>query len=127
DLERNEAATSTAVKRFLRFFTTDAGKKEAYFKKLARFSARLYLFAFEGLEAITALNNPKVMAAGTGAGDVWDVGQKGGYDTAWGNDEEEDDEEMQKPNPPPKKHRPAASLKPAAAHDALASDDEPIQ
>ena len=184
DLERNEAATSTAVKRFLRFFTTDAGKKEAYFKKLARFSARLYLFAFEGLEAITTLNNPKVMATGvhhigadynlpgpsktwlkmpadqeamlrsfeaafhqqkiegvkkrsgavafddwdeTAAGDVWDVGQKGGYDTAWGHDEEEDDDEMQKPNPPPKKHRPAASRKPAAARDALASDDEPIQ
>ena len=64
DIERSEEATSAAVKRFLRFFTTDAGKKEVYFKKLARFSARLYLFAFEGLEAITALNNPKVMAAG---------------------------------------------------------------
>ncbi|CAE7539565.1 unnamed protein product [Symbiodinium sp. CCMP2456] len=180
DLERNDEATSTAVKRFLRFFTTDAGKKEAYFKKLARFSARLYLFAFEGLEAITALNNPKVMAAGvhhigadynlpgpsntwlkkltdqeamlgsfaaafqkiegvkkrsgavafddwdeTTTGDVWDAGQKGGY--AWGHDEDEDEEEMQKPSPPPKKRHPAASLKPAAAHDALASDDEPFQ
>ena len=64
DLERNQDATSQAVKRYLRFFMSQEGKKELCFKKLARFAARLYLFAFEGLEAITAINHPRVMAAG---------------------------------------------------------------
>ena len=64
DIERDEAATAVAVKRFLRFLRTEPEKKEAIFRRLVRFASRLYLFAFEGLEATTALNNPKVMAAG---------------------------------------------------------------
>ena len=64
DVERSQPQTTAAVKRFLRFFTTDAAEKEAAFKKALRFAARLYLFAFEGLEALAALGNPKTMAAG---------------------------------------------------------------
>ena len=56
-VERTDAATATAAKRFLRFFRADPKKKEALFKKLVRFAARLYLFAFEGLETTAALNN----------------------------------------------------------------------
>lgn len=71
DVERGQPQTTTAVKRFLRFFTTNAAEKEAAFKKALRFAARLYLFAFEGLEALAALGNPKTMAAG-----VQQIGQQ---------------------------------------------------
>ncbi|WP_422022091.1 hypothetical protein, partial [Pyruvatibacter mobilis] len=71
DVERSQPQTTTAVKRFARFFTTNAAEKEAAFKKALRFAARLYLFAFEGLEALAALGNPKTMAAG-----VQQVGQQ---------------------------------------------------
>lgn len=71
DVDRSEAETTVAVRRFLRFLTTQTAEKEAAFKKALRFSARLYLFAFEGLEALAALNNPRVMAAG-----VQQIGQQ---------------------------------------------------
>ena len=64
EVERTEQATATAVKRFMRFLTKDAEKKEVMFKKMLRFAARLHLCASEGLEAVTALGHPKVMAAG---------------------------------------------------------------
>ena len=67
EVERNEGATAAAVKRFVRFLTHEHAEKEAAFRKLLRLTARLYIFAFEGLEAITALSNPKVMAAGVHA------------------------------------------------------------
>eukprot|EP00913_Durusdinium_trenchii_P036048 g33730.t1 len=65
------AANCEAVKRFVRFFTADAADKEVAFRQALRFAARLYLFAFEGLEALTALSHPKAMAAG-----VHKVGQQ---------------------------------------------------
>ena len=71
DVDRSEAATTQAVKRFVRFFTADRADKEVAFRQALRFAARLYLFAFEGLEALTALGNPKAMAAG-----VHKVGQQ---------------------------------------------------
>ena len=71
DVDRSAAATTQAVKRFVRFFTADAADKEVAFRQALRFAARLYLFAFEGLEALTALSHPKAMAAG-----VHKVGQQ---------------------------------------------------
>lgn len=62
--ERSEKATAQAVKRYLRFLTKDSGAKEAAFRRLARFSARLYLMAMEGLEAMAAMNQPQTMAEG---------------------------------------------------------------
>ena len=53
DVDRSEAATTQAVKRFVRFFTADRADKEVAFRQALRFAARLYLFAFEGLEALT--------------------------------------------------------------------------
>ena len=67
EAERSEEGTTQATKRYVRFMTQDAAKKEALFRKLARFGARLYLFGMEGLEAITAFQHPKSMAAGVGA------------------------------------------------------------
>ena len=64
EIDRTEEGTAQAVKRYLRFFRGEPDKKEVLFRRLARFASRLYLFAFEGLEALAALNNPKVMAAG---------------------------------------------------------------
>ena len=64
EMDRSEAATATAVKRFLRFFTADSVAKEQSFKKLLRFSARLYLMAFEAMEILAVVNNPRTMAAG---------------------------------------------------------------
>ena len=63
DVDRTEEGTTTAVKRFMRFLTTQPEQKEAIFRKMLRFATRLQLFAFEGLEAVTALNNPKVVMA----------------------------------------------------------------
>ena len=71
EVERSEEATGKAIKRFLRFLTTEPNKKEATFRKMLRFATRLHLFAMEGLEAVTALTHPKVMAAG-----VRQVGQE---------------------------------------------------
>ena len=59
ELDRNEAAKATTVKRFPHFFREDPQKKEAIFRHLARFASRLYLFA---LEAITALSHPQIIA-----------------------------------------------------------------
>lgn len=64
EMERSEEGTAKAVKRFLRYFSTEPKEKEKLFKKLLRFGARIYLMGFEGLEALTAIQHPSVMAAG---------------------------------------------------------------
>ena len=64
EMERGQEATAKAVKRFLRYFSTEPKEKEKLFKKLLRFGARIYLMGFEGLEALTAVQHPSVMAAG---------------------------------------------------------------
>ena len=67
DIDRNKEATARAVKRYLRFFTADTARKKGDFRKLARFAARLHLFAFQGLEALSAFNHPRTMAQGVRA------------------------------------------------------------
>ena len=46
EVERAEAATVAAVKRFLRFFKTDPSKKEMIFKHLVRFSGPFVFVCF---------------------------------------------------------------------------------